>query len=277
MKKTTVYMLLAVAGIIASISYACSKPDPDYVPLDFTKANLGDLHNEVVRKVYKRYNDNLKRDARNRLGEVPPGNEEAESKEDFIREVAIAELHATPIQAGALGITDEQHYSTAIQIMDDLAANNFDIRNFPTPMCSPPVMVYVREILSTIEAVSSLSEINAALDKIAEKAATELQGIDKDEVSGILKIAEASAYLWSNEDGSDDALGSITGGGKKVIVADVSASASFFLRMGVVGVVFASTPGSNAVILTGWALSAGISSACAGLLSHQYSIPLPRD
>lgn len=64
------------------------------------------------------------------------------------------------------------------------------------------------------------------------------------------------------------------GRGGKALQADISASAGYFLRMGIIGAIFASVPPSNAVIFTGWALSAGITSGFAVLTaSLQVSIP----
>lgn len=280
--------MLAIAGLIAFTFYACSRSGIDtqksaYTPMDFKKVDLGDLHNQVVLRIYDRYDKHVNNSEGLRLTEVPrqtPVEIERE-RVRVVREQIISELRATPFDATLMGITNEQFYAGAIQMIDDLAANDFDIRNFTIPVCAPTVMTYVTDILDQIENLNTLSEMNTAFDEIQLRALAELRGIELDEVTGILEIARGSAYLWSNADGSfiniSGARNARTmGGPKKVLVADVSASAGFFLRMGIMGAIFASTPGTNAVIFAGWALSAGISSACAALYPNQTSLPIPR-
>jgi hypothetical protein len=287
MKKTKLCMLLAIIGGITFTFFSCGKPgnrnENMYLHIDFKSVDLGKLHNQVVHRVYERHARYVKTPPGGRLGEMPPQTTAEREREQIrvARDIAIAELRQTPFDATAIGLSNEQYYSIAIGIMDELAANDFDLRNFASPNCTPSVFHYVTEILNTIEGLNSAYEMNLAFDVIQSKASAELHGIELDEVTGILEIARGSAYLWSDENGlfnsgPERENARIMGGPKKVLLADVSASAGFFVRMGVMGVIFASAPGSNAVILTGWAISAGLSSALAGLYPNQARIPMPK-
>lgn len=104
-----------------------------------------------------------------------------------------------------------------------------------------------------------------------------LSSTDKTIIDGTIEIAQNSAYLWmpkelgglglslglgqyhaderTNEDGCWD----------NIVAGDAAASASFWTTLGVSSILGA-VPGTNTVILGGWAITAGLGSTFAGLM-----------
>lgn len=200
-------ILLAIVPIVSMIViYACSKnaepgkivDDTAYKPLDWKEIEIGKMHNDVVLRIYASYHRYLKSARNNSLSDVPPADQREIERVRVIREICINELRATPFDATPIGLTNEQFYSVAIETMDELAANGFDIRNIPTPSCNPVVMGYVNEILAGADKLNTLQEMNTAFDAVYAKANANLApGKDLDEVKGIVQIAKGSAALWA--------------------------------------------------------------------------------
>lgn len=96
---------------------------------------------------------------------------------------------------------------------------------------------------------------------------------DVELLTGTIEVAKNSAYLWLPRENGGLDFYSISQEGKvqprwswrNAARADVTASASYFMSLGVGAAAGLLVPGSNAAILGGWGLSAGISSALGGL------------
>lgn len=103
---------------------------------------------------------------------------------------------------------------------------------------------------------------------------TSLSCFDWELLTGTFEIAKNSVYLWLPQSmGGLDYYGLAQNGKiesrwswKNAALSDLAGSATFFMEMGIMGAVGLTLPGTNAAILGGWALSAGLSSALGGFM-----------
>lgn len=263
---------------ILTVSFlACKKTgDVDekvetYHPIDFKAMKIGELHNQYIIAAYSK------------LKSVRSRASQRTQTLDQYREQIINEFENISYDPTPLGITHEAFINRAVNLTDSLSIYQYDVRNWDYTYVTQNASTYVGRILSEGENAQTLSDINQVLNTIASDANANLSGVDLDIVKGTIEIARSSAYLWAPESqGGYDlytkTFGTSGTGGrssvssrvqlswwKRAFIGDVSASSQYFLGMGVGLAVGLATPGTNAAILGGWAISAGIGSAFAAL------------
>lgn len=241
-----------------------------YIPINFKEKNIGELHNQYIIAAYKKLNPNKLKLAQ-RTENV-----------DGYREILIDEFENIEYDPTPLGITHESFIDRTILLTDSLSLYQYDVRNWDYTYVTPSAANFVGRILNESETAASLADVNQVLNTIESDANAILSGVDLDIVRGTLEIARSSAYLWAPESEGGYDLYTKTFGTppsgrnsssnrvqlswwKRAFIGDVSASSQYFLGMGVGLAAGLATPGTNAAILGGWAISAGFGSAFAAL------------
>lgn len=169
----------------------------------------------------------------------------------------------------------EELIEEAKVLYQDLKAIQFDLRNWTDHQFSSAAFVHLTTIMEEMDAmgnyndfVSDMNQLQAVVDSDAS-----LTCFDVELLTGTIEVAKNSAYLWLPRNNGGLDFYSISQEGKvqprwswrNAVKADVTASASYFMTLGIGGAIGIITPGTNAAILGGWGLSAGISSALGGL------------
>jgi hypothetical protein len=278
MKRINYFLAFVIASAISIFIYSCKKDnnvqeEQKYVPIDFSKVKIGDLHNQYVTAAYNKIKSKLNN-----------GLSQRSANAQQYYDIIVDEFSNIPYDPTPLGYTHTQFMTRAIQMTDSLSSFQYDVRNWNYSYVTQNASLYVGQILSEVEAATSLTDIYQRLSQIEANATANLTNVDFDIVKGTLEIARSSAYLWSPEsEGGYDLLTKTFGnspiGGransssrvqlswwKRALVGDISASAQYFLGIGIGGSISAAfIPGTNAVLLGGWAISAGLGSAAGAL------------
>jgi hypothetical protein len=216
-------------------------------------ATVGTLHNQYVTEVYQKVDFLNCNDC---SGEV-------------IEVFAEIELDLTGVDKSKEELIEE-----AKVLYQDLEAIQFDLRNWTDHQFSSEAFVHLTTIMAEMDAMESYDAFVA--DMIQLQTVVDSDGsltcFDVELLTGTIEVAKNSAFLWlpRNLGGLDYYSISHPNQAQprwnwgKSLRADVASSAGYFLRLGgaaALGVV----PGTNAVILGGWAFTAGFASALGGL------------
>jgi len=248
-------------GVLAL--YSC---DEDVSTLDntseiacigFTKeelATVGTLHNQYVTEVYQKV-DFLNCD-------------------DCSNEV-LEEFSKIDVDLSGTGKTKQELIAEAKSLYSELEAIQFDLRNWTDHPFTSESFVHLTKIMEEMDAIDNYDDFVSDMNQLQAVVNSDasLNCFDVELLTGTIEVAKNSAYLWlpKNKGGLDFYSISQEGkvqprwSGRKAAKADVTASASYFMGNSVLWATGLAVPGANAAILGGWALSAGISSALAGL------------
>ncbi len=264
--------------IVTSIFFiACEKKNinvnsPTYFNVDFKEIKIGENHNRYLISAFEKISKSIKTKEAYRLSE----NEQQEYREILIADFETIEYDPTPI-----GFDTYQNFLLdALNWTDTLMLHDFDLLNLGGSYITQSAEVFVHEILSEIDNSITLQEMQQKLLSIETRVGNSLTGADLDIVLGTLEIAKSSAYLWAPESEGGYDLYTKTFGArpiidgrvvesaccwwKRAIKGDVVASASYFGRLGG-AIALGAAPGTNAVILGGWGISAAIGSGLGAL------------
>ncbi len=258
------FLIFVLLGLFAITS--CDQevnPSEEPIELDcvgFSKSELesvGTLHNQLVIEAYEKV-DFL-------------------SCENCIDEVITAfseiEIDLTGIDLSKNVIIEE-----AVLLYQNLSEIHFDLRNWSDSLpFSPESYQYLIILMEEIDAMENFYNFEVAMDylQLVIEADNSLNCFDVELLTGTIEVAKNSAYLWTPVEHGGLNLYSIPHEGstqsrvswnwRRAVKGDVSASASYFLGMGIGLAAGLLTPGTNAGIIGMWAIGAGITSALAGL------------
>lgn len=233
-------------------------------PLDFNAVDIGELHNQTVISLYNGVDFTNLQNAENGINN------------NFVN------LQYDP---STLGISKNQFNQFSFDLIDDLKACNFDLRNCNSSIITSEASYpFIVQILDAIDNITTVNNLNTNLDGIQNQAALSLSQADLDVIIAAIKIAKKSAYLWSpvsmgglgyyedifgpfppapTPSGMSDAARNLI---KKVLVSDVSALSASFIKLGGMIAVGLEIPAVNVAILVGLAVDAALGSAFGGLL-----------
>lgn len=170
-------------------------------------------------------------------------------------------------------------YYEIIDYVDD----SFDIQVYDKDFSEfVEVSGFYNDIIDTIHAgvenEDSFSEIEADIESIEYAASIKLGDcIDLSFILGVASVAKASTYYWlPTIDGGLGNLHPCSGSSLRrpgwlaaTIAGDVGGLAGGFMRIGILGALGMGVPGTNAILVTGLAVGAGIASGLA-LAAHHH-------
>lgn len=169
----------------------------------------------------------------------------------------------------AADILEREELSSAVSewILDH--DSEFDITDYTTEFEEySEVEGFYNDIIVAIGSAEDYDDLSYALNLIRGDAYFELDCVDETFILSCISVANKSAYYWFPV-----ALGGLGNEGcgtpmglrwwERVIVGDVAGLATGFMALGIGGMIGMAIPGSNAAILGGLALSAGLDSALA--------------
>lgn len=190
------------------------------------------------------------------------------------------QLYYSGVNFSPMNTTNGEMYWNALNMVNELAIADYDFRNLQNTGASENVTLYMKKLLDGIDASYDLNSIKASIDGTMTEANANLTDLDLDIITGACIVAKASATLWAPV--SQGGLGYAdqyisptqrSGWFGKMILGDVSGSAGYFATLGWGAALGWGVPGANVALLGGWAMSAGLASACA--LGGFYSVPIP--
>lgn len=269
MKKNRIIAITLLAMLGTTVFVACKKESSsqtttnsrmtiksstrECLTLNFVEVNIGQLHNDGIKKVYEGLDFKDPVAARAKI---------------------INNFEAINYDPTTLGITREQFNSETRSIISELEANNYDIRNYTdASITSAASYPYLVNIMNEIEGLVDLTELNQSLDVIENQVNANLTCTDKDVVLATIKIARSSAQLWLptnlGGEGYYDQVVLMKGGKTSAaqrlitnaIIADASSLSASFLKWGAMLAVGLEVPGANMAILVGLATDALLGSA----------------
>lgn len=232
--------------------------------VDFTAANIGQLHNEALLA----------------LLDGMTGEEDPTEALSIIQSRFLNADYRIPdglrLSDGSIFTRDVYNHlaSRAIEDVHVLAQCNFDLGHCSNSILyNTPSSSYLVEIFEKIDSLEIYRDINsfyAAIDGIKIRAERRLTCGDLDLIIGATEVAKYSAELWMPVDkGGEGLYDSMVNPENRarwlesMVKGDVAASAGYWTCLGVGGMVGLGVPGANEVILGGWALAAGYGSATA--------------
>lgn len=278
----TSLFIFAIVFIYSCSNESIVQQENKCFTLDFTEVNIGELHNQYMIKSYSKIKKNFNVDIKN-MQSMPRKVLQKQLAEIIIDEYSNIQYDPTPI-----GYSHDQFMEKAVLLVDSLSSVQYDIRNFSDDYLNSTTTEiayqYVERMINTVESNNNLQDIYNEIDKIERDANEKLRGNDLAIVIGTIAIARSSAYLWAPENQRGYDLYSKTFGTlapekitsiewkpirlnwwQRALIGDMSASAQYFIGIGVAGALGAAAPGSNVVVLGGWAVAAGMGSAFAAV------------
>ena len=281
-KQNYLPSLLVIVTISAVVLFGCKKnllseEENSYTPINFKAVDIGNLHNQYVISAF----DKIKSRLSVQTFQDGQNSQQRNNTNQEYYNIIFQEFSNIPYDPTTIGYTHAQFMNRVAEMTDSLSMHQYDVRNWNYAYVTQNAANYVGQIISEIEAATSLSDIYQRLNQIEYNATNNLTNIDFDIVKGTLEIARSSSYLWAPEsEGGYDLLAKtfgintsvlnnnspiITNGlswWKRALIGDVSASSQYFLGIGIGGSISAAfIPGSTAVLLGGWAIAAGVGSA----------------
>jgi hypothetical protein len=225
--------------------------------VDFTVANVGQLHNESLLTLL----DGL-------TGEEDPTDALFIIKNRFLN----ADYHVPEGLRLADGniLTRENYNHFAFQAIEEvhvLAQCNFDLGHCSNSILyNSPSASYIVEIFEKIDSLETYRDINSfydGIDNIRIRAGKTLNCGDLDLIIGTTEVAKYSAELWMPVDKGGEGLYDRMVNPEhrnrsleNMVKGDVAASAGYWTCLGVGGMIGLGVPGANEAILGGWALAA---------------------
>ena len=286
MKNKHQILKMTLFIFVIMFTYSCSnensiQQESKNIPVDFTKMNIGELHNQYMIKSYSKIKKHFNGDVK-LMRSMPQ-----KILQQQCAEIIIDEYSSIPYDPTPIGYSHDQFMEKAVLLVDNLSALEYDIRNcsdtYLNATLTENAYQYVERMLDIVQNYSTLQEIYNGFNVIEADANRYLTGNDLTIVKGTIAISRSSAYLWAPESQGGYDLYTKTFGTltpvnikgesyrirqltwwQKAILGDMSASAQYFLTIGIGGCFTAAmVPGTNAALLGGWALSAGLGSAFA--------------
>lgn len=216
-------------------------------------ATVGTLHNEYVTKVYRNVDFNSCTDCTNEILQA------------FLNlDTGIPEIEENK----------EELLSKSNDIYQEIEAIQFDIRNWKDHPFSQESFIHLTSLMEEIDEMDNFTDFISNMNNLQNEvnADKNLSCFDLELLTGTIEVAKNSSYLWiSRENGgldfqsiSQEGQATIRWSWRKAARADATASAAYFVGLGAANLLLAA-PGSNAVILGGWGIAAGFSSAVGGL------------
>lgn len=264
--------MFAIVALTTSIFiFSCSKQakQNEEMTLEDQMKKLGENHNKLVTGSYE-YAIKM-RNSRNL-------NARELVNPEVVKEDILNYFKSQNFDPSALNLTTQQFWTNTENMISTLGDYNYDYKDLPQKSGSAVCIPYFERILEIVNENSTIADIQNSLDAyVVDVVEKELTGNDLQAVLGTISITKSSTYLWFPEElggydlltktfgRPDNSMGKMSWW-KRAIVGDASASAQYFLGIGVGGAISAAfVPGTNAVLFGGWAITAGIGSACGAL------------
>lgn len=272
MKVNTRILILTIILTLTSLNFiACSKSVTEEVEtkrIDFSELNIGQLHNKYVEESY----------------DVISSKIHANSNKDELRNEVIEYYSRIEFDPTKIGYTHAEFIDKCITFTDNQSKFDYDIDKMNYTHIPNDAIPYIKKILEVIQSTMSVSNSMKELKKLDIESENILDDASYNVVKGTLNIAKSSIYLWTptSKGGYDlmtrkfgikftenltlnDEMYETTWW-QRAITGDVVASSQYFLGIGIGGAISAAfIPGTNTVLLGGWAISAGIGSSFAAI------------
>lgn len=227
----------------------------DYIPLDFTQVDIGQLHNTHVINAYANI----------------------DFSSSSLQDDLFSYFNNYDIDFDTL-MTHDEFIEVLNTVHNNMENCGYDLRNETTSSLSDELKPYYFDVLNECDSIITLLDFNQRLDAILSAAENSLENEDYDKLKAGIIVAKSSAYLWAptNMDGYglyDQLLVNaepynvqMAARWKKVLIGDVSGLSGYFTVLGTSMAIWASlNPGTGAMILGGAALTAAWSSGTAAL------------
>ena len=189
---------------------------------------------------------------------------------------AISRINELRFDFSMSTITQSEFIDLSLENFHLMDSIEYDLDKWTDNPYSQEATEIMKNIVSALQNVDTITNVINILNYFESlKDATRVLSKEESEIMlGAIEISKSSSLFWSPKSiGGLDYYNIVHSGDIPqarwswggAVLGDAVASLTFWTNVGVAGAVFAVTPGANAVLFTGWAVSAAIGSVAGGL------------